>query len=394
MPSRRSGNKNIKLKMRKQKIIILGSTGSIGKQTLEVLGAHPDMYSIVGLAAKDEISELKSQINKFRPKAVALGKELEKDEAFLGVLAPAPKIYSGRNCLEKLVKYSGADSVVVAVPGTAALEATFEAIRQGKKIFLATKEILVTAGPLINKALKKYNTHIIPLDSEHSAVFQCLLGEDKNKTKRIILTCSGGPFRNWAKEDFKNIKKEQVLSHPVWKMGPKITIDSATLMNKGFEVLEAHYLFEIPLEKIEVLIHPECIVHSMIEFVDGTTKAVLSNPDMKFPIQYALFYPDRLSSPWQSLNLMNLKSLTFQNPDTKNFPCLNYAYLAGKIGGTMPAILNFADEIAVEMFLENKINFLDIPKIIKRILKRHRPIFNPTLKEILKLKDWVKNQFR
>ncbi len=372
-------------------IVILGSTGSIGKQVLEVIEAHPNTYNIVGLAAKDESLELKSQIKKFKPKIVAIGEKSEK-KLFSKIFLFEPIFYFGNNSLEKMVRDVKADSVVVAIPGTVALGATFEAIKQRKKIFLATKEILVTAGPLINKSLKKYNVQIIPLDSEHSAIFQCLQGEDRKKIKRIILTCSGGPFRNWKKENFPKIKKEQVLSHPVWKMGPKITVDSATLMNKGFEVLEAHYLFGVSLEKIEVLVHPECLVHSFVEFIDGTIKAILSSPDMKLPIQYALFYPERLFSPWQSFDLIKLENLTFQKPDFKKFPCLRYAYLAGKIGGTMPAVLNFADEMAVEMFLEDKIKFSDIQKIIGKILKKHKPIFNPTLNEILKVKEWVKNQ--
>ncbi len=356
-------------------IVILGSTGSVGKQVLEVIRAHPAIYKIIGVAAKDKTAELISQIKEFKPKMVVL----EKD---------------GQKSLEKLVSHSRVDSVAVAIPGTAALGAILKAIEKKKMIFLATKEVLVAAGPLINKALKKYKTSLFPLDSEHSAIFQCLRGEDKNTIKRIILTCSGGPFRNRKKDDLKKVKREQVLSHPVWKMGPKITVDSATLMNKGFEVLEAHYLFDLPLEKIEVLVHPEGIVHSMVEFNDGTVKALLSRPDMRLPIQYALFYPRRPKNSWKNLDLVEIKNLTFQKPDLKTFPCLGYAYQAGQIGGTMPAALNFADEIAVEMFLENKINFLDISKIIKRILKIHKPIFNPTLKEILKVKDWARNQLK
>ena len=356
-------------------IVILGSTGSVGKQALEVIRAHPKSYKVAGLAAKDKTAELISQIKEFKPRAVVLEK-------------------NGQKSLENLVGYSWVDSVVVAIPGTVALEATLKAIEKKKIIFLATKEVLVAAGPLVNKSLKKYKTKLLSLDSEHSAIFQCLEGENKGAVKKIILTCSGGPFRNYKKQDLKKIKKEQVFSHPVWKMGPKITVDSATLMNKGFEVLEAHYLFGLPLDKIEVLVHPEGIIHSMVEFNDGTVKALLSQPDMRLPIQYALFYPKRPSNPWKSLDLLKIKNLSFQEPDTKTFPCLNYAYLAGKIGGTMPAALNFADEIAVEMFLENKINFEDISKIIERILKTHKPIFRPSLKKILTVKNWVKNELK
>ncbi len=351
-------------------IVILGSTGSVGKQVLEVIRVHPKNYKVVGIAAKDKTIELTSQIKEFKPRMVVLEE-------------------NGQKALEKLVSYPWVDSVVVAIPGTVALGATLKAVEKKKRIFLATKEVLVAAGLLINKACKKYKTQLLPLDSEHSAIFQCFQGEDKRTVKKIILTCSGGPFRNWKKEDLKKVKKEQVLFHPVWKMGPKITVDSATLMNKGFEVLEAHYLFGLPIEKIEVLVHPEGIIHSMVEFNDGTIKALFSQPDMRLPIQYALFYPKRMANPWKSLDLVEIKNLSFQKPDTKTFPCLNYAYLAGKIGGTMPAALNFADEIAVEMFLENKIIFEDIPKIIEKILKTHKPIFNPNLRKILMVKDWV-----
>jgi len=356
-------------------LVILGSTGSVGKQVLEVIRTFPKNYKVVGIVAKNRTTELTSQIKEFRPRMVVLEE-------------------NGQESLEKLVSYPWVNSVVVAIPGTVALKATLKAIEKKKRIFLATKEILVAAGPLISKALKKYKTRLLPLDSEHSAIFQCLRGEDERTVKRIILICSGGPFRNWEKEDLKKVKKKQVLSHPVWKMGPKITVDSATLMNKGFEVLEAHYLFGLPLEKIEVLVHPEGIIHSMVEFNDGTIKALLSRPDMRFPIQYALFYPRRPKNSWENLDLAEIKNLSFQRPKTKTFPCLKYAYWAGKIGGTMPAALNFADEIAVEMFLKNKISFLDIPEIIKKILKTHKPIFNPGLKEILMVKDWVRGQLK
>ena len=389
MPSAKRKNEDFDYKMKN--IVILGSTGSVGKQVLEVIRAHPNTYKVIGLAAKNEASELVSQIKEFKPKAVVIG---DGEESIKEKLAPKPLIFSGQESLKKLVAYPWVDDVVVAIPGTIALEATLKAIQQKKRIFLATKEILVSAGPLIKKFLKKYKGELLPLDSEHSAIFQCLQGEDKTTIKRIILTCSGGPFRKWKKTDLGEVKKEQVLSHPVWKMGPKISVDSATLINKGFEVLEAHYLFGLPLEKIKVLVHPEGIIHSMVEFRDGSVKALLSKPDMKLPIQYALFYPKRPSSPWECLDLTKVKSLSFQKPDTKTFPCLAYAYSAGKIGGTMPAALTFSDEIAVEMFLEDKIKFLDIPKIIKKILKEHLPISNPNLKEILGVKDWVKNQLK
>ena len=373
-------------------IAILGSTGSMGRQTLDVLRKKRGYYKVFGLAAKDEISELKKQINEFKPKIVSVANEEVKKKLLKIVSKPKPKIYLGEIGLVKLATNFRVDSIVVATSGTVALMPTLKAIQAKKKILMANKESLIIAGDLINKNLKKYKTEFLPLDSEHSAIFQCLKGEDKNKVKNFILTCSGGPFRNYSKAQLKNVKKEDVLSHPIWKMGPKITVDSATLMNKGFEILETHYLFDIPLEKIKVIIHPECIIHSMIEFTDGVIKAQLSIPDMRIPIQYALFHPERISGFLEDLDLIKIKQFSFFEPDVKKFLCLELARTAGKIGGTMPAALVFADDIAVERFLENKIKFLDIPEIIKEILKVHQPIFNPSLKELLAVKDWAKNQ--
>ncbi|MFH1575598.1 MAG: 1-deoxy-D-xylulose-5-phosphate reductoisomerase [Candidatus Nealsonbacteria bacterium] len=377
-----------------ENIIILGSTGSVGKQVLDALRAHPNHYKVFGLAANDEILELKSQIEEFKPKIVSVGTKEAKESLSKIISGKKPAVYFGEAGLIQLATDPKADCLVVSTSGTVALSAVLKGIQHKKKILMANKESLVIAGDIINKALNVYKGEFLPLDSEHSAIFQCLQGENRSEIKNLILTCSGGPFRNWKKTDLKKVKIEQALNHPVWKMGAKVTIDSATLMNKGFEVLEAHYLFHVPLEKIQVLVHPEGIVHSLVEFEDGNMKALLSKPDMRFPIQYALFYPKRLSNHWGDLDLSKTPNLTFQKPDTETFPCLNYAYMAGKTGGTMPAALNFADEIAVEMFSKNKIRFLDIPKIIEKILKSHKPISNPGLKEILMVKDWVQKQLK
>lgn len=393
-------------------IVILGSTGSVGRQVLEVLRKNPGYYKVFGLAAKDEIFELALQIKEFEPEiiSVATKKVKEKLEKKLSKINPpagglktrarrrvekrfislTPKIYFGERGLIELARSPKTDCLVVSTAGTVALGAIFEAIKNKKKILIANKESLIIAGNLINKNLKLCRTKLLPLDSEHSAIFQCLKGEKKKEIKNIILTCSGGPFRNFSKEELKKVSVKDTISHPTWKMGPKISVDSATLMNKGFEVLEAHYLFGIPLEKIKVIIHPQCLIHSMVEFKDGTIKAQLSVPDMKIPIQYALFHPQRKNTFLPTLNLSRVKKLSFFEPKIKLFPCLGYAYFAGKIGGTMPAVLVFSDEIAVELFLKNKIKFLDIPKIIERVIKKHQPIFNPTLKEILATRNWVK----
>lgn len=354
-------------------IIVLGSTGSVGKQSLEVIRKYPDKFKIIGLAALGE--DIESQIKEFQPEIAYI-----KDEAIKVSLNRA-------SSLEELVAYPKADSVIVAIPGTTALEAVFKAIKEKKQILLATKEISVVAGSLLEEQIKKHKADVLPLDSEHSAIFQCLQGEKKERVKRVILTCSGGPFRGKKRQDLEKVTKEQVLSHPVWKMGPKISIDSATLMNKGFEVIEAHYLFDLDFDKIDVIVHPQGIIHSMVEFADGTIKALLSNPTMKYPIQYALFYPDRsLTNPWDQLEL---KDLTFEKPDTETFPCLEYAYLAGRTGGTMPAVLNYADEILIDMFLKGKIKYLDIPRIVKELLDKHQVVSNPKLEDILETKKWV-----
>jgi len=301
-----------------ENLVILGSTGSIGKQTLDVLRKKKGYYKVLGLAAKDEIEILSSQIREFKPEIVSVA---EKETASkLLKLFPSLKIYFGEKGLIELSTNQKADSIVFSTSGIVCLKPLIEAIKKRKKVLVANKEILITAGEIINRYLDKYKAEFLPLDSEHSAIFQCLKGENKNEIKNLTLTCSGGPFRNYPKNKLKEVTIKEVLSHPVWKMGPKITVDSATLLNKGFEVLEAHYIFRVPLEKIKVVVHPECIIHSMVEFQDGSVKALLSVPDMRIPIQYAIFHPKRLPDLLEPLDLIKIKNLSFFEPDTKNFP--------------------------------------------------------------------------
>jgi len=370
-----------------ENLVILGSTGSIGKQTLDVLRKKKGYYKVLGLAAKDEIEILSSQIREFKPEIVSVA---EKETASkLLKLFPSLKIYFGEKGLIELSTNQKADSIVFSTSGIVCLKPLIEAIKKRKKVLVANKEILITAGEIINRYLDKYKAEFLPLDSEHSAIFQCLKGENKNEIKNLILTCSGGPFRNYPKNKLKEVTIKEVLSHPVWKMGPKITVDSATLLNKGFEVLEAHYIFRVPLEKIKVVVHPECIIHSMVEFQDGSVKALLSVPDMRIPIQYAIFHPKRLPDLLEPLDLIKIKNLSFFEPDTKKFPCLKFAYWAGKIGKTMPAALVFADEIAAQKFLNNEIKFLDIPKLIEKILESHRPKLVSKIENIFEVEKWV-----
>jgi len=368
-------------------IVILGSTGSVGKQTMEVLRKKPGYFKVLGLAAKDEIKILAPQIKEFKPEMVSVADGATAQK--LSQLFPRLKIYFGEKGLIALSTHPKAHSVVFAVSGLVSLRPLIEAIKKKKRLLVANKEVLIVAGEIINRYLDKYKAEFLPLDSEHSAIFQCLQGENKNEVKNLILTCSGGALRNYSKKDLTRVTVKEVLAHPTWKMGPKITVDSASLMNKGFEVLEAHYLFRIPVEKIKVLIHPESIIHSMVEFQDGTFKAQLAIPDMRLPIQYALFYPKRVAGFIKPLDWAAIKTLSFDRPDTGRFSCLKLAYSTAKIGGTAPAVLTFADEILVGKFLAGKIKFLDIPKNLQKILKSHKLIANPTINDLLEIEKWV-----
>jgi 1-deoxy-D-xylulose-5-phosphate reductoisomerase len=361
-------------------ISILGSTGSVGTQALDVVSRYPDKFKIVGLSAGKNIELLKEQIEKFKPEVVCV---YDKD-AFENLGDVGIPVFYGDDGLVKVATHKKANIVLVSVVGSVGLKPTLEAIRSGKDIAFANKETLVTAGKIVMDEAKKNNVKILPVDSEHSAIFQCLNGEYKKEIRRIILTCSGGSFRGKKIEDLKDVTVKEALNHPNWNMGGKITIDSATLMNKGLEVIEAHYLFDVPYEKIEVVIHPQSIAHSMVEFVDGSVIAQLGLPDMRLPILYAFSYPERFEFDAPKLDFSNL-NMNFHKPDTHTFPSLSYAIESGKKGNTFPCVLNAANEIAVQYFLEDKIKFLDISEIVKHMIDEHQEIIDPTIEQILEI---------
>lgn len=352
-----------------KKISILGSTGSIGKSALEVVNGISQRFEIVALTANENYKELSNQIKKYKPKYVSIGteegyRELKKEY-------PDLNIFQGEEGLKTIGSLDEHDILLTAVSGAVGIEATIEAIKKGKRIALANKETMVSAGEIINKKTDKYKAEIIPVDSEHSALFQALKSGKSNEVKRLILTASGGPFRRYKEQDLKEVTLEEALKHPRWKMGRKITVDSATLVNKGLEVIEAHYLFKMNYEKIDVVVHPESIVHSFVEFCDNSLIAQMGTPDMKLPIQYAFFYPDRVENPKLSqLDLFDNQKLTFERPDMEVFKGLKLAYEAGKVGKNMPLTFNAANETAVELFLAKKIGFLDIYRIIEETMSK------------------------
>lgn len=371
-----------------KKIVILGSSGSIGKSALEVIRGFPEKFEVIGLAVKNSISLLEQQIREFKPKYVAVYdniacREIRKKLKNIEILC-------GIEGICEIAKLNEADMVISAIVGAAGLLPTYEAVKAGKKIALANKESLVMAGPLIKYEAERSKAKIIPVDSEHSAVLQCINGCIRTSIKKIWLTASGGPFRGKKTHEIENVSPKEALNHPKWKMGKRISIDSATLMNKGFEVIEAHYLFDIPVENIGVLIHPESIVHCLVEFVDGTYIAQMSNPDMKAPIAFALSIPERLPNIIEPINWSAKLQLQFELPDTNQFPCLNLAYEAVKTGGSMPAVLNAADEVAVEAFLSGKLKFNDIYKIIKKVMNAHSVLPVKSIDEILEADSWAR----
>lgn len=362
-----------------KKLAILGSTGSIGQQALDIAKDFPGKFRIVGLAGGKNTGLLAKQINQFQPKLVY---------SQLKLSLPNKTKFSS---MEEIVTHPDVDIVLIATSGKTGLAPTLAAIRSGKKIALANKEVLAMAGEIIMAEAKRHRAQILPVDSEHSAIWQCLNGE-KSEVARLILTASGGPFYHHSPSQLANVTAESALQHPTWKMGRKVTIDSATLMNKGLEAIEAHWLFSIPLSKMQIVIHPQSIIHSLVEFADGSLKAQLSAPDMRFPIQYALSYPKRLANPrLPRIDLAQLKSLTFETINYPMFPCLQLALDAGKKGGTYPAVLCAADEIAVELFLEQRIRLPDIAELISRTINLHQSIANPTLNEILAADEWARD---
>lgn len=371
-------------------ISILGSTGSIGIQALQVADSLRDQLKVVGLAAKSNVSLLKKQIEKFKPHVVALENEISAE--LLRNQVKNVEVLSGMDGVIKVATMPYTDLVLSAIVGIAGLIPTLEAIKAGKDIALANKESLVTAGSLVMKSMAEANVQIIPVDGEHGAIFQCLLADKRHENiRKLILTASGGPFRNRTINDLEHVSPEQALKHPNWKMGPRITIDSATLMNKGFEVIEARWLFNVDFSKIDVIIHWESIIHSMVEFIDGSILAQLSIPDMRLQIQSALTYPERRGSLISTLDLAKVGQLNFQSVDMEKFPCLKYAYEAGKIGGTLPAVLNSADEVAVGAFLNHKLGFMDISKIVKKTMEAHQVISDPSLADIMNADKWARD---
>jgi 1-deoxy-D-xylulose-5-phosphate reductoisomerase len=377
--------------MPKKKVCILGSTGSVGKNALKVISDLNDRFEVSGLSAQSNVSLLAEQVNKFKPKAAAIGNEAKISELRKKIKGNV-RIFAGEKGIEELAGQEEADIVLIAISGSASIRPTYSAVSHGKKIALASKEALVSAGHIIIREAKRRNSAIIPVDSEHSAVFQCLKGSDVSKVKNLYITASGGPLLGMPKRAFKNLSRKVVLKHPKWKMGKKISVDSATMMNKGLEAIEAKWLFGIDIEKIKILIHPEAIVHSMVEFVDGSVLAQLAITDMRLPIQYALSFPERYESMLKPLDLVSIRNLTFHKPDMNKFPSLGLAYKAAKEGGSAPCVLNSSNEIAVKAFLEGRIKFTDIPVIIEKILSRHKRIEFPSLEEIEEIEDWVKEE--
>ena len=369
-------------------IAILGSTGSIGTQTLNIVRANKDL-NVVAIAAGSNVKKLEEQVREFRPEIVCVYNENAASDLKVAIADTNVKVVSGMEGLIETAIYETAQIVVTAFVGMIGIRPTLEAIKVGKDIALANKETLVTAGHLVIKAAKDYGVKILPVDSEHSAIFQALNGENKKEIDKILLTASGGPFRGWNREQMKNVRVEDALKHPNWTMGQKITIDSATMVNKGLEVIEAKWLFDVDFEDVQVVVQPQSLIHSMVQFRDGAIMAQLGTPDMRLPIQYALYYPERRVLSGERVDFGKVAQITFENPDMDNFIGLKMAYEAGRIGGSMPTVFNAANERAVAKFLDRKIGFLDITEIIQYCMKEHKKIENPSVNEILEIEQWA-----
>lgn len=369
-------------------ITILGSTGSIGTQTLDIVRANKDL-NVVAIAAGSNVKKLEEQVREFRPEIVCVYNENAASDLKVAIADTNVKVVSGMEGLIETAIYETSQIVVTAFVGMIGIRPTLEAIKAGKDIALANKETLVTAGHLVIKAAKDYGVKILPVDSEHSAIFQSLNGENKKEIDKILLTASGGPFRGWNREQMKNVRVEDALKHPNWTMGQKITIDSATMVNKGLEVIEAKWLFDVDFEDVQVVVQPQSLIHSMVQFRDGAIMAQLGTPDMRLPIQYALYYPERRVLSGERVDFEKVAQITFENPDMDNFIGLKMAYEAGRIGGSMPTVFNAANERAVAKFLDRKIGFLDITDIIQYCMKEHKKIENPSVNEILEIEQWA-----
>jgi 1-deoxy-D-xylulose-5-phosphate reductoisomerase len=374
-----------------KRVVILGATGSIGESALKVARDIPERMEIVGLAANSNAEKLAAAANETRAQSVCLVDET-KIAALQRALAYKPRIFAGQEGLREIACLTNAEMVLVAIVGTGGLRPALAAIEAGKDLAVASKEILVMAGEIVMREARDNDVNVLPVDSEHNAIFQCLEGKSSLDIRRIILTASGGPFRETPRKDFNSIIPEQALKHPTWNMGPKITIDSATLFNKGLEMIEAHWLFGVEMKRVEVVIHPQSIVHSMVEFADGSTLAQLSYSNMCFPIQYAVTWPDRVPNTLPPLDFSKLSKLEFFTPRYDDFPALNLARRAGETGGTLPAVMNAANEIAVAGFLDRQVRFPDIWQIVEEVMNRHTPVAHPDLDAILQADQWARKE--
>ena len=377
----------------RKRVVILGATGSIGESALKVARDIPERMEIVGLAANSNAEKLAAAANETRAQSVCLVDETKID-ALQRALAYKPRIFAGQEGLREIACLTNAQMVLVAIVGTAGLRPSLAAIEAGKDLAVASKEILVMAGEIVMREAHDNDVRVLPVDSEHNAIFQCLEGKSSLDIRRIILTASGGPFRETPRKDFNSIIPEQALKHPTWNMGPKITIDSATLFNKGLEMIEAHWLFGVEMKRVEVVVHPQSIVHSMVEFADGSTLAQLSYSNMCFPIQYAVTWPDRVPNTLPPLDFSKLSRLEFFKPRYEDFPALNLARRAGETGGTLPAVMNAANEVAVAGFLDRQVRFPDIWQIVEEVMNRHTSVAHPDLDAILQADQWARKEAR
>jgi 1-deoxy-D-xylulose-5-phosphate reductoisomerase len=378
---------------KRKRVVILGATGSIGESALKVARDIPDRMEIVGLAANSNAEKLAEAANETRAQAVCLVDETKLD-ILTRELEYTPRILGGQEGLLEIARLTNAEMVLVAIVGTGGLRPALEAIEAGKDLAVASKEILVMAGEIVMREARDSEVNVLPVDSEHNAIFQCLEGKSSSDVRRIILTASGGPFREMPRKDFDSITPEEALKHPTWNMGPKITIDSATLFNKGLEMIEAHWLFGVEMQRVEVVIHPQSIVHSMVEFADGSTLAQLSYSNMCFPIQYAVTWPDRVPNTLPPLDFSKLSKLEFFTPRYEDFPALNLARRAGETGGTLPSVMNAANEVAVAGFLDRQVRFPDIWQIVGEVMNRHTSVAQPNLDAILQADQWARKEAR
>ena len=372
-----------------KKVVLLGCTGSVGTSTCKVAEDLPDKIQLIGMAAGRNANLLQKQVKQFNPQAISLS-DPDTAAELAAKYDGSPEVHCGDEGLLKLATIPEAEIVLIAIVGIAGLQPALAAIRAGKDIAVASKEILVMAGQIVMNEARKHGVKVLAVDSEHSAIFQCLEGKPMESVRQIWLTASGGPFRETPKEDFASISVERALKHPSWEMGQKITIDSATLFNKGLEMIEARWLFDLPMDRVRIIVHPQSVIHSMVEFIDGSIIAQLSSPDMCLPIQYALTYPDRATSDRVQTNFAEIGRLDFENPDADRFPAINLARRAGKEGGTLPAVLNAANEVAVQAFCDKQIGFTDITDVVRQAMQAHDILATPSLEEIIEADDWAR----